>query len=150
MSFLYNIAIYCISVICTYHQINQNTVNESVLFISYVSGCNSLRPHTAVWTKPPFYCQSYFIILGLPAEKLLSLSQGDLVCSMSPSGQINYLSPPSISRVGIMRHGNRGFNTVAKTSPRIRTVNHPKAHFNRCCHFSHSSDLYRGKSINYF
>lgn len=44
-------------------------------------------------------------------------SCGDLLCSMSPPGRMNYLSPPSISRLQIMRRGKREFNTAASTSP---------------------------------
>ena len=94
---------------------------------------------------------SYFLILQPLTDKLFSFPRGDLLWSMSPSGQMNYLSPPSISGVGIMRHGNQGLNTVAKTSPWIRgTVNHHRAHFRRCCHFSDSPDLYGAKAINDF
>lgn len=76
---------------------------------------------------------------------------GDLLWSMSPSGQMNYLSPPSISGVGIMRHSNRDFNTAAQASPWIkRTVNHHRATFRYCCCFSDSPDLYGGKAVNAF
>lgn len=59
---------------------------------------------------------SIFVTLHTLTDKLLRLPRGHLLCPKSPSGQMNYLSPPSIRGAEIMRHGNREFNTVAQAS----------------------------------
>lgn len=82
-----------------------------------------------------------FISLLL-TDKRFSLPCRDLSCPTSPSGQMNYLSPPSISEAGIIGRGNLEFSTAVKASPWIRrTVNHHKAIFRGCLSFSDFPDL---------
>lgn len=82
------------------------------------------------------------LTLSCHFDSLFPLSDWRLPCRdlsrpTSPSGQMNYLSPPSISEAGIIGHGNLEFNTAVEASPWIRApVNHPKAVFRRCPSFS--------------
>lgn len=87
---------------------------------------------------------SLWVFISLPlTDKRFSLPCRDLSCPTSPSGPMNYLSPPSISRAGIIGRGNLEFSTAVKASPWIRrTVNHHKAIFRGCLSFSDFPDLY--------